>query len=33
MNIRKASEKDLDAVEALYDAIHTAEENDGQTIG
>ena len=33
MNIRKAAEKDLDAVEALYDAIHTAEENGGQTIG
>ena len=31
--IRKATAKDIDAVEELYDAIHTAEENGKQTIG
>ena len=33
MIIRKAVQKDLDAVERIYDAIHTAEENGKQTIG
>ncbi len=33
MMIRKALEKDIDAVEILYDAIHTAEEQGKQTIG
>lgn len=33
MTIRKATAKDIDAVEKLYDAIHTAEENGKQTIG
>lgn len=33
MNIRKADAADIDAVEALYDQIHAAEEAGGQTIG
>lgn len=33
MVIRKATAKDIDAVEKLYDAIHTAEEKGKQTIG
>lgn len=33
MIIRKATEADIDAVEKLYDAIHTAEEAGQQTIG
>lgn len=33
MIIRKATEKDIDAVEILYDEIHTAEEDGKQTIG
>ena len=33
MVIRKATPNDIDAVEKLYDAIHTAEENGKQTIG
>ena len=33
MKIRKAIAKDVDVVEKLYDAIHTAEENGKQTIG
>ena len=33
MKIRKATQNDIDAVEKLYDAIHTAEENGKQTIG
>lgn len=33
MMIRKATKDDIDAVEKLYDAIHTAEENGKQTIG
>mgnify|MGYP000288068915 FL=1 len=33
MIIRKATEKDLDAVEKLYDEIHTAEEEQKQQIG
>ncbi len=33
MMIRKATASDIDAVEKLYDAIHTAEENGKQTIG
>ena len=33
MMIRKATAKDIDAVEKLYDAIHTAEENGKRTIG
>ena len=33
MMIRKATAKDIDAVEKLYDAIHTAEEAGKQTIG
>lgn len=31
--IRKATEEDIDAVEKLYDAVHTAEETGKQTIG
>lgn len=31
--IRKAIKEDIDAVEKLYDEIHEAEENGGQTIG
>ena len=33
MNIRKASEIDLDDIENLYDEIHTAEENGLLTTG
>ena len=33
MIIRKATERDIDAVERLYDEIHTAEETKKQTIG
>lgn len=33
MIIRKATEADIDVVEKLYDAIHTAEEAGQQTIG
>ena len=33
MIIRKATENDIDAVEKLYDEIHTAEEANRQTIG
>ena len=33
MIIRRANIQDIDAVERLYDAIHTAEENGKQTIG
>ena len=33
MIIRQANMQDIDAVEGLYDAIHTAEENGKQTIG
>lgn len=33
MIIRKATEANIDAVEKLYDAIHTAEETGQQTIG
>ena len=33
MIIRKATEKDIDKVEKIYDAIHTAEENGEKTIG
>lgn len=33
MKIRKATENDIDAVEKLYDAIHTAEEENKQDIG
>lgn len=33
MIIRRANMQDIDAVEGLYDAIHTAEENGKQTIG
>lgn len=33
MIIRRASIQDIDAVERLYDAIHTAEENGKQAIG
>lgn len=33
MIVRKATEKDLDAVERLYDEIHTAEEENRQQIG
>ena len=32
MKIRKATENDIDAVEKLYDAIHTAEEENKQDI-
>lgn len=31
--IRKATEKDIDAVETLYDEIHTSEEENKQQIG
>ena len=31
--VRKATEKDIDAVEKLYDEIHTAEEQNRQKIG
>lgn len=33
MTIRKATENDIDRVERLYDEIHTAEEEQKQTIG
>lgn len=33
MHIRKATAQDIDAVEKIYDAIHTAEETNWQTIG
>lgn len=33
MLIRKATPNDIDAVEKIYDDIHTAEENGIQTIG
>ena len=33
MKIRKATQNDIGAVENLYDAIHTAEENGKQIIG
>ncbi len=33
MVIRKATEKDIDAIEMLYDEIHSAEETGKQTIG
>ncbi|MGN0311232.1 MAG: GNAT family N-acetyltransferase, partial [Lachnospiraceae bacterium] len=33
MNIRKATINDIDAIEKLYDDIHTAEEKGKQTIG
>ena len=33
MNIREATIADLDAIEKIYDEIHTAEENGQQTIG
>lgn len=33
MNIRKATLKDIDGVEAVYDEIHTAEENGSAVIG
>lgn len=33
MHIRKATAQDIDAVEMLYNDIHTAEENHRQTIG
>lgn len=33
MEIRAARPSDIDAVEALYDQVHTAEEAGGQTIG
>ncbi len=33
MLIRKATDKDIDAIERLYDAIHFEEENGKQTIG
>ena len=33
MNIRKAYFEDLDAIEKIYDDIHTAEENGIMTIG
>ena len=33
MIIRQANMQDIDAVEGLYDAIHTVEENGKQTIG
>ena len=32
-NIRKAELKDIDAVERIYNDIHTAEERGAQTIG
>ncbi len=33
MNIRKANLADLDCIETIYEAIHSAEENGYQTIG
>ena len=33
MVIRKARQEDINAVERLYDASHTAEENGEKTIG
>ena len=33
MNIRKATADDLDAIEKIYDEIHTAEETGAATIG
>ena len=33
MNIRRASASDLDAIEQIYNEIHTAEEEGKQTIG
>ena len=33
MMIRKATASDIDAIEKIYDDIHTAEENGGQSIG
>lgn len=33
MNIRKAKEKDIPAVDEIYDDIHTAEESGKVTIG
>lgn len=33
MNIRKAAEKDIDAVEAIYDHIHDEEEKGSAVIG
>lgn len=33
MNVRKATEHDLDVVEKIYDAIHMAEEENQQQIG
>ena len=33
MIIRKATADDIDEVEIIYDAVHTKEENDEQTIG
>lgn len=33
MDIRKATINDIDAIEKIYDEIHTAEENGKQTIG
>lgn len=32
-NIRKAEWKDIDAIEQIYNDIHTAEESSAQTIG
>ena len=31
--IRKATAEDIDAIERIYDEIHTAEENGEQTVG
>lgn len=33
MNIRKAKAIDIDAIEKIYDDIHTAEEKGEQTTG
>lgn len=33
MNIRKAKEKDIDAVDIIYNAIHIAEENGNVSTG
>lgn len=33
MNIRKAKAADIDAIEKIYDDIHTAEEKGEQTTG
>lgn len=33
MTIRKAGKADLDAIEQIYDELHTAEENGSRTIG